>query len=90
VLKLISITINAGAKLGKSVAVCGEMAGDAKLTKLLIGMGLRQLSMHPSNLLSVKQQILHSQTTKLISNARKVLKHTDLEKIEPLVAKFNL
>ncbi len=90
VLKLISITIKAGAKLGKSVAVCGEMAGDAKLTKLLIGMGLRQLSMHPSNLLSVKQQILHSQTTKLTSNARKVLNHTDLEKIEPLVAKFNL
>jgi phosphoenolpyruvate-protein phosphotransferase (PTS system enzyme I) len=90
VLKLISITIKAGAKLGKSVAVCGEMAGDAKLTKLLVGMGLRQLSMHPSNLLSVKQQILHSQTSKLTSNARKVLNHTDLEKIEPLVAKFNL
>jgi phosphoenolpyruvate-protein phosphotransferase (PTS system enzyme I) len=90
VLKLISMTIKAGAKLGKPVAVCGEMAGDAKLTKLLIGMGLRQLSMHPSNLLSVKQQILHSQTAKLISNARKVLNHSDLEKIEPLVAKFNL
>ncbi len=89
VLKLISITIKAGVKLGKPVAVCGEMAGDAKLTKLLIGMGLRQLSMHPSNLLSVKQQILHSQTAKLISNARKVLSYTDLEKIEPLVAKFN-
>jgi phosphotransferase system enzyme I (PtsI) len=90
VLKLISITIKAGAKLGKSVAVCGEMAGDAKLTKLLIGMGLRQLSMHPSNVLSVKQQILRSQMTKLNSNARKVLSYSDLEKIEPLVAKFNL
>ena len=90
VLKLISITIKAGAKLGKPVAVCGEMAGDAKLTKLLIGMGLRQLSMHPSNVLSVKQQILRSQMTKLNSNARKVLSHSDLEKIEPLVAKFNL
>ena len=89
VLKLISITIKAGAKLGKPVAVCGEMAGDAKLTKLLIGMGLRQLSMHPSNVLSVKQQILHSQMLKLNSNARKVLSHTDLEKIEPLVTKFN-
>ena len=89
VLKLISITIKAGAKLGKSVAVCGEMAGDAKLTKLLIGMGLRQLSMHPSNVLSVKQQILRSQMATLNSNARKVLNHTDLEKIEPLVAKFN-
>jgi phosphoenolpyruvate-protein phosphotransferase (PTS system enzyme I) len=89
VLKLISITIKAGAKLGKPVAVCGEMAGDAKLTKLLIGMGLRQLSMHPSNVLSVKQQILRSQMTKLNSNARKVLSYSDLEKIEPLVAKFN-
>ena len=89
VLKLISITIKAGMKLGKSVAVCGEMAGDAKLTKLLIGMGLRQLSMHPSNILSVKQQVLHSEITKLNSDARKVLSHTDLEKIEPLVAKFN-
>jgi phosphoenolpyruvate-protein phosphotransferase (PTS system enzyme I) len=90
VLKLISITIKAGAKLGKPVAVCGEMAGDAKLTKLLIGMGLRQLSMHPSNVLSVKQQVLHSQISKLNANARKVLSHTDIEKIEPLVAKFNL
>jgi len=66
------------------------MAGDAKLTKLLIGMGLRQLSMHPSNILSVKQQILHSQIAKLNSNARKVLGLSDLEKIEPLVAKFYL
>jgi phosphotransferase system enzyme I (PtsI) len=90
VLKLISMTIIAGAKLGKSVAVCGEMAGDAKLTKLLIGMGLRQFSMHPSNVLSVKQQVLHSQIAMLKSNAHKVLSQSDLDKIEPLVAKFNL
>ena len=90
VLKLISMTIKAGAKLGKTVAVCGEMAGDAKLTKLLIGMGLRQMSMHPSNILSVKQQVLHSQITQLNANANKVLSNTDLEKIELLVAKFNL
>lgn len=90
VLKLISMTIKAGKKLGKSVSVCGEMAGDAKLTKLLIGMGLRQLSMHPSHVLSVKQQILHSELNKVSANARKVLGHTDLEKIEPLVAKFYL
>ena len=83
------MTIKAGTKLGKSVAVCGEMAGDAKLTKLLIGMGLRQFSMHPSNVLSVKQQVLHSQIALLKSNANKVLSQSDLEKIEPLVAKFN-
>ena len=90
VLKLISITIKAGAKLNKPVAVCGEMAGDAKLTRLLIGMGLLQLSMHPSNILSVKQQILYSHIVELNTNARKILKFADLQKIEPLVAKFNL
>lgn len=89
VLKLISMTIKAGEKLGKSVSVCGEMAGDAKLTKLLIGMGLRQLSMHPSHILSVKQQILHTQLAAISTNARKILHQTDLEKIEPMVAKLN-
>ncbi len=89
VLKLILMTIKAGEKLGKSVSLCGEMAGDAKLTKLLIGMGLRQLSMHPSHILSVKQKILQSEMSKLNANARKVLGLTDIEKIEQLVAKYN-
>lgn len=89
VLKLISMTIKASAKLEKSVSICGEMAGDAKMTKLLIGMGLRQFSMHPSHILSIKQQVLHSQLDKLDTQARKVLGLTDIEKIEPLVAKFN-
>ena len=89
VLKLLSMTIKAAEKLGKSVSVCGEMAGDAKFTKLLIGMGLRQLSMHPSHVLNVKQQILHSQLSLLNSNARKILALTDLDKIEPIVTKFN-
>jgi len=90
VLKLISMTIKAGERLGKPVSVCGEMAGDAKLTQLLIGMGLRQFSMHPSNILSVKQQVLHSEVSVLNLHARKVLNHTDIEKIELKVAQFNL
>ena len=90
VLKLIHMTILAGAKFGKSVSVCGEIAGDAKLTKLLLGMGLRQFSMHPSNILSIKKQILQSQLNILQGNAKKILGTKDLEKIEPLVAKFNL
>ena len=90
VLKLIHMTIIAGAKFGKSVSVCGEIAGDVKLTKLLLGMGLRQFSMHPSNVLSVKKQILQSQLSLLNGQAKKVLNIKDLEKIEPLVAKFNL
>ena len=90
VLKLVHMTIQAGAKFGKSVSVCGEMAGDAKLTRLLLGMGLRQFSMHPSNVLNVKKQILQSQLSVLKTHAKKVLSTKDLEKIEPLVAKFNL
>lgn len=90
VLKLISMTIKAGAKLGKTVSVCGEMAGDVKLTKLLLGMGLRQFSMHPSHVLSIKQQVLHSQLSDLGAQARKVLGLTDIEKIELVVNKFNL
>ncbi|CAN4265930.1 PtsA Phosphoenolpyruvate-protein kinase (PTS system EI component in bacteria) [Methylophilaceae bacterium] len=89
VLKLITMTIKAGEKLGKSVSVCGEMAGDIKLTKLLVGMGLRQLSMHPSHILGVKQQILRSQASQLKDQARKILTQTDIEKIEPLLAKLN-
>jgi phosphotransferase system enzyme I (PtsI) len=46
--------------------------------------------MHPSNILSVKQQVLHSQISQLNANANKVLSYTDLEKIELMVAKFNL
>jgi len=90
VLKLISMTIKAGVKQGKAVSVCGEMAGDAKLTKLLLGMGLRQFSMHPSHVLSIKQQVLHSQLSELSGQARKVLGLTDIEKIELVVNKFNL
>ncbi len=90
VLKLISMTIKAGLRQGKPVSVCGEMAGDPKLTKLLIGMGLRQFSMHPSHVLSVKQQVLHSQVGVLNNQARRVLGLTDIDKIELVVSKFNL
>jgi phosphoenolpyruvate-protein phosphotransferase (PTS system enzyme I) len=85
VLKLIHLTIQAGQKAGKAVSVCGEMAGDIKLTRLLIGMGMRQLSMHPSHILSVKQQILHSQMTLLNKQVKKLLSLRDFEKIESLV-----
>jgi phosphotransferase system enzyme I (PtsI) len=57
VLKLIANTINAGMRAGIPVAVCGEMAGDPKLTRLLLGLGLTQFSMHPQQLLDVKREI---------------------------------
>jgi phosphotransferase system enzyme I (PtsI) len=65
VLRLIAGTINAGQRAGKPVSVCGEMAGDAKLTRLLLGMGLTEFSMHPRQLLDVKEQILKAHTNAL-------------------------
>jgi phosphoenolpyruvate-protein phosphotransferase (PTS system enzyme I) len=82
VLKLIQMTIHAAQKAEKAVSICGEMAGDTKLTRLLIGMGMRQLSMHPSHILSVKQQILHSQMILLSKQVKKLLNLSDIEKIE--------
>ncbi|RJG20349.1 phosphoenolpyruvate--protein phosphotransferase [Massilia cavernae] len=77
VLQLIAMTISAGHKAGIDVAVCGEMAGDIKLTRLLLGMGLREFSMHPAQLLSVKQEILNSELARLTLQTRKILRSTE-------------
>ncbi|MGZ3157455.1 MAG: phosphoenolpyruvate--protein phosphotransferase [Burkholderiaceae bacterium] len=74
ILYLLSSVISIGAKAKIPVAVCGEMAGDAKLTRLLLGMGLRRFSMHPSQILSVKQEILNSDLSQIVPQARKVLR----------------
>jgi phosphotransferase system enzyme I (PtsI) len=77
VLRLVADTIREGAAQGKSVSVCGEMAGDVNMTRLLLGMGLRSFSMHPSQVLLVKQQILRADTEKLKSLAQQVLDSED-------------
>ena len=61
----ISHTINAAQRYGKSVAVCGEMAGDAQVTRMLLGLGLREFSMHPQQLLDVKKEVRQSHTNAL-------------------------
>lgn len=65
VLRLIALTINAGARANKPVSVCGEMAGDVRLTRLLLGLGLTEFSMHPQQLLDVKREILQAHTNAL-------------------------
>lgn len=77
VLRLVADTIAEGDAQGKSVSVCGEMAGDVSMTRLLLGMGLRSFSMHPSQVLLVKQQILRSDTDKLKVLAQQVLASED-------------
>ena len=77
VLRLVADTIAEGAAQGKSVSVCGEMAGDVSMTRLLLGLGLKSFSMHPSQVLQVKQQILRSDTEKLKAFAQQVLESDD-------------
>ncbi len=85
ILQLISMTIAAGHKAGIDVAVCGEMAGDVKLTRLLLGMGLRDFSMHPAQLLSVKQEILNSDMGTIVPLTRKILRSMDPDGIADAV-----
>ncbi|CAM2140190.1 Phosphoenolpyruvate-protein phosphotransferase [Pararobbsia alpina] len=60
VLHLIAHTLREAKRAGVPVSVCGEMAGDPALTRLLLGMGLTEFSMHPSQLLEVKQEVLRA------------------------------
>ena len=89
ILKLINITIKAGKKHNKEVSICGEMAGDSRLTKFLLGMGLRHFSMHPSRILGVKKQVLNSNTQRLKLWSAKILKTKESENIETLIQKIN-
>ncbi len=73
VLQLVGDTIAQAQAQGKSVSVCGEMAGDVTLTRLLLGLGLRSFSMHPSQILAVKQEVLRADTSKLRDWAQRVI-----------------
>lgn len=73
VLRLVAEVIAAANAAGKEVCVCGEMAGDLSMTRLLLGLGLRSFSMHPAQILAVKQEILRADSCKLVPWANEVL-----------------
>ncbi len=73
VLRLVAETIAECHAQGKGVSVCGEMAGDTSMTRLLLGLGLRSFSMHPAQILAVKQEVLRADTSKLVDWAQGVL-----------------
>jgi phosphotransferase system enzyme I (PtsI) len=72
VLRLIAQAIAAARKAKKPIAVCGEMAGEVRLTRVLLGMGLTEFSMHPAHILEVKQRVLT----------------TDVEAVRPIVERM--
>ena len=88
VLKLISGTIAAGARVGVPVSVCGEMAGDPDYTLLLLGMGLRSFSMHPGNILEIKQQILRADLGELAPKVQRILKMDEPARVRDAVERL--
>ncbi len=88
VLKLISGTISAGARYGLPVSVCGEMAGDPKYTLLLLGMGLRNFSMHPANILEIKQQIRRADIGELAAMVQRIVKMDEQARVRDAVERL--
>jgi len=90
VLRLISMTIVAGKKARIPVAMCGEMAGDKRYTRLLLGMGLTEFSMHPASLLEVKKIVRGGSFSQLRRFARGVLQARDVGVLHKMVDTGNV
>ncbi len=89
VLRLIAHIIRSANHARVPVVVCGEMAGETLFTRLLLGFGLRQFSMFPTQLLTVKRKVLRSYLPDIIHFAQKILKADNPEKIRTLLTKLN-
>ncbi|MGD9953454.1 MAG: phosphoenolpyruvate--protein phosphotransferase [Burkholderiales bacterium] len=89
VLQLVAHVIQAAGRARKPVAVCGEMAGDLALTRLLLGFGLRNFSMHPAQLPAIKERVLGSRLAEAKPLAQKLLRARDPAKARALLARLN-
>ncbi len=89
VLHLVAHTIQTANRAGIPVAVCGEMAGDLSLSRLLLGFGLRNFSMHPSQLLAIKERVLRTNLAEVQPLAQRVLRSTDPVRTRELLGKLN-
>ena len=83
VLRLIRMVIEAGEKTGTTVSMCGEMAGDPRFTRLLLGMGLREFSMQPGSLLEVKRMLIASDAGRLTKTVGGILPDLEAGSIPP-------
>jgi phosphotransferase system enzyme I (PtsI) len=80
VLQLVAQTVACANRLHKDVSVCGEMAGDPAFTELLLGMGLRSFSMHPSQIVTIKERILATDASRWAAAIERVLGADDPER----------
>ena len=89
VIRLLAMAITMANKAGRSIAVCGEMAGEVRLTRLLLGLGLVNFSMHPAHLLEVKQRVLTSEVVAAKAIVDRIRRADNPDKIATLVDKLN-
>ena len=86
VLRLLAHVIGAGERHGVPVAVCGEIAGDARLAPLLLALGLKEFSLHPSNLLELRRAIRECDLGRLLARSEQLLQARDRQAIERWLA----
>jgi phosphotransferase system enzyme I (PtsI) len=89
VLQLVADTIRTATKAGIPVSVCGEIAGDPALTRLLLGFGLREFSMHPAQLLEVKQRVLGSNLADTEAQVKRMLRTEEPERLREQLVLLN-
>ena len=89
ILRLLAYVIGSGNKAGVPVSICGELAGDPHMTRLLLGMGLRGFSMFPAHIPSVKQRIKQSDASALAHSVRRILRLDETSKIREQVDRLN-
>jgi phosphotransferase system enzyme I (PtsI) len=88
VLRLIQFATEAALRTRMSVSICGELAAAPKLTPLLLGLGVRSLSMNASAVPKVKQVIRSVEIGACIRFARRVMEQSDPEQIRAMVDGF--
>jgi phosphotransferase system enzyme I (PtsI) len=89
VLRLIGLAISGANRAKVPIAVCGEMAGDAQLTRLFLGLGLREFSMHPSHLLAVKKRVLQTDVAAAAQLIDRIKRVDEPERLNALLEKLN-
>lgn len=89
VIKLLAMAIGAAARAKVPLAVCGEMAGEVQATRLLLGLGLRDFSMHPSHLLQVKQRVLQTDVAANAALVERIRRTDEPERLRILLDKMN-
>jgi len=89
VLRLIQFTVEAALRARIPISVCGEIAGDPRYTALLVGLGVRDLSMTTNALPRVKSRILNLDLQEATRRASVIMDQSDSGRITALLDDFN-